>query len=231
MPQPLSRVRPKAPILASPEALALRPNLTPYIAEIIARWAYVEANLRTILTYILRSEAAPVIAMLHAATSAVLQINMIHAAGSAKLNDPELEMFEAVLKIAKASASKRNAIAHHVWGYTSHLPDALLLIDPLAYSDIFVELQKARDDQSQGWVIFEADAARTMVYRETDFLQIIEDLKTVEKCTTFLINYLEPANIARDQMYRWLTDEPLIDVALKTIRKSRAPHVKPQQPS
>jgi hypothetical protein len=115
-PQPLSRVRPNALVNASPEAIALRPKLAPLIAEIIARWADIEVNIGTILSYVLRTEAGPIAAMLHAIVSASAQMDMIHAAGSAKLFDPELEVFEAVIKIARAAAKKRNAVAHHIWG-------------------------------------------------------------------------------------------------------------------
>ncbi len=65
-PQPLSRVRPQAVVMASPEAIILRPKLAPLIAEIIARWADIEANVGTILSFILRAEAAPTAAMLYA---------------------------------------------------------------------------------------------------------------------------------------------------------------------
>ncbi len=43
-------------------------------------------------------EAAPISAMLHAVISASAQMDMIVAAGREKLFDPELEMFEAVIK-------------------------------------------------------------------------------------------------------------------------------------
>jgi hypothetical protein len=222
-PQPLSRVRPNALIMASPDAIVRRPRLAPLIAEIIARWADIEANVGTILSYVLRAEAAPVAAMLNAIVSASAQMDMIHAAGWAKLFDPELETFEAVIKIARAAAKKRNTIAHHVWAYSDDLPEALLLIDPEAYSEMFVKLQDALSQPDAGWTMLQADSERTMVYRENDLTQIIEELKTVARCTTFLINYLEPRHVARDRMYSMLCGEPLIGAALISIRKSRLP--------
>ena len=226
-PQPLSRVRSQAAIMATPDAIALRPKLAALIAEIIARWADIEANTGTILSYVLRAEAAPVTAMLHAVVSSSAQMDMIEAAGRAKLFDPELEIYEAVIKIARAAAKKRNAIAHHVWGYTDELPEALLLIEPEAYGEIFVELQQVLKSPTPGLRVPQINSAQTMVYRENDFIQIVEEFKTVSKCTTFLINYLEPRHSARDQMYRHLCSEPLIDAALKTLRKDRVHRPKP----
>jgi hypothetical protein len=230
-PQPLSRVRPNAIVMASPDAIVLRPKLAPLIAEIIARWADIEANIGSILSYILRAEAAPTAAMLYAIRSSSAQIEMVLAAGSVKLFDPELEIFEAVIQTAKTVAKKRNHIAHHVWAYTTELPEALLLIEPEAYSDMFVELQEAFKLPSAGWTFLHPDRERTWVYRENDFLQIITDLKTVARCTTFLINYLQPKHIARDRMYSTLCSEPSIDAALLSIRKNRPPRPAPPQPN
>jgi hypothetical protein len=220
----------RAVIMASPEAIALRPKLAPLIAQIIARWADIEANIGTILSFVLRAEAAPVAAMLYAVRSSSAQMDMILAAGWAKLFDPELEIFEAVIQTARAAAKKRNAIAHHIWGYTAELPEALLLMEPGAYSDMFVEIQDIFKSPSAGWTPLEADRERTWVYRENDFQEIIAELKTVARCTTFLINYLEPKHAARDQMYSMLCSEQPIDAALKSIRKSRQPRPRPQQP-
>jgi hypothetical protein len=230
-PQPLSRVRPKALVSASPEAIALRPKLAPLIAEIIARWADIEANIGTVLSYILRAEAAPTAAMLYAVRSSSAQMDMILAAGWAKLFDPQLEIFEAVIQTARIVAKKRNAIAHHVWGYAAELPEALLLIEPEAYSDMFVELQKVFESPDTGWTLLQTDNERTLVYREGDFNEVITELKTVARCTTFLINYLEPKHTARDLMYSMLCNEPLIDAAVLSIRKSRQPRPRPQQPT
>jgi hypothetical protein len=232
-PQPLSRVRPLAIVMATPEAVTLRPKLAPFIAEIIARWADIEANIGTILTYILRAEAAPSVAMLHAVRSSSAQMDMILAAGWAKLFDPELEMFEAVIQLARTASKKRNTIAHHVWAYSHDLPNALLLIDPEAYSDMFVELQRTfgSEEPTAGWFPLDNDKSRTLVYRKNDFLEIITELKIVARSTTFLINYLEPRHAARDYMYRKLCNEPLIDAALTSIRKSRLPRPAPRQPN
>ncbi len=92
-------------------------------------------------------------------------------------------------------AKSRHAVAHHVWAYTNELPDALLLVEPEAYSEIFVNLQKAREQQPTGWIMIHPDRSRTMVYRDGDFRQTIENLRAVAKCTTFLINYLDAASL------------------------------------
>ena len=178
-PQPLSRVCPRATIFVTPKAIALRPKLSPLIAEIIARWAGIEAATVAVLSHLMGAEARPVAAMLNAITSASAQMDMIEAAAWAKLFDPDLEAFEALIKIARAAAKKRNAIAHHLWGHCEDLPDALLLIEPEAWTDISVKFQEALYSTARSQTItFQPDPEQVSVYRENDFLQIIEELKT-----------------------------------------------------
>jgi hypothetical protein len=98
----------------SDDALNRRPNLSPFILEIIARWTGIELQLAATLSGILRAEAVPVTAMLYKINSISTQINMIEAAGKAKLDGPELEAFEAVIIIARRVAGKRNDVVHHV---------------------------------------------------------------------------------------------------------------------
>ncbi|MHC2837927.1 hypothetical protein [Bradyrhizobium diazoefficiens] len=112
--------------------------MAPFVAEIIVRWADIEANVGSILAFLLAAEAGPTIAMLQTVRSASAQMDMIVSAGKIKLIDPELEMFEAVVRLARSAARKRNNVAHHIWAFCDELPDALLLVEPVAYLDIFV---------------------------------------------------------------------------------------------
>lgn len=233
-PQPLSRVRPSASVIVTPEAVSLRPKLSPLIAEIIARWASLEVGIGSVLSHILGTEAAPVAAMIHAVTSASAQMDMIEAAGWAKLFDPDLELFEALIKIARAAAKKRNTIAHHVWAYCPELPDALLLVEPEAQSNVSVRVQQVLHPAPHAgtqsiWLNLSPDIEGVMVYRENDFRQIIEELNTVAKCASLLVLCLERVS-AHDQIRRLLSSEPLIDAALKSIRKNRPPRPRLQQP-
>lgn len=74
-------------------------------------------------------------------------------------NYPEsLELFETLRAIVKTSEKRRDKFAHHRWGISADLPDALLLIDP---RDEF-----AKDPGG----LFE----KVFVYTEQDFTKIIE---------------------------------------------------------
>jgi hypothetical protein len=229
-PQLLSRVRPQATILVTTKALKLRPKLAPFIAEIIGGWASLEVTASIILGHVLQTDAAPIAAMLHAINSASARISMMESAGAAKLLDPELELFQAFMKIIRAAARKRNPIAHHIWGYTEELPEALLLIEPEAQLDVSVRAQNTiRGFSTETHLVLQPDRDRVWVYREGDFTEIIEEQNTISKNAFLLILYLERASF-RDQIYPQLCAEPLIDAALKSIRKSRQPRPAPQRP-
>ena len=229
-PQPLSSVRRNAKVLASPDAITLRPNLAPLIAQIIARWADIEANVASILAFVLHAEAGPTVAMIQAVRSATAQMDMIEAAGAAKLQDPELEVFEAVLRLARRAASKRNNVAHHIWAYSPDLPEALLLIEPPAYLELFVAVSAAIRDPNVPPPDNQPDRTRTFVYREQEFLEIISEMKVVARCTTYAINYLHGQHPARHRLYAQLFAEPLFETAVLAIRKARPPIPEPEPP-
>src|SRR5262245_10415661 len=116
-PQPLSRVRPDAVVVAGPgpQTFDRRPAFAPYIAKIISQWSYNEANLCSILAYLLSAEAGPVIAMVQALRNSSAQLDLVKAASESKLYDPELEVAQAVIYLARKCATKRHLVAHHVW--------------------------------------------------------------------------------------------------------------------
>jgi hypothetical protein len=137
-PQPLSRVRPKAKALPGPEALYThRPNLAPLAMAVIAHWSEIEVKNASMLAFVLRAEAAPTMAMIQAIRSASAQMDVIEAAGSVKLTGQHLEIFKAIIRLARKAAKKRHPIAHHVWAFSMEMVDAILLVEPSAYLEMF----------------------------------------------------------------------------------------------
>jgi hypothetical protein len=229
-PQPLSSFRPDADVHPSPEAILLRPKLAPYIAEIVAGWADIEANIGAMLSFILEAEFSVTAAMLSSIRSSSGQFDAVAAAGSAKLYDPDLELLEAILLVARGAAKKRNAIAHHIYGYSEALPEALLLIEPEAYAEVFVTINKSTAGglklPSFGPIM--PDKRRTFVYREADFREIISEFKTVAKCVVLASLHLDPKVGKPDVFYTEVCAEPLIGAALTRVRNSRQPRPKPE---
>ena len=220
-----------------------RPEYAPYISMIISQWSYNEANLCSILAYLLSANAGPVMDMVYTLNSTGVQLDMIEAAAERQLFDPELELFQAVLYLARKCAKKRHRVAHHVWAYSDDLPNALILIDPSAYVEVFVKLQIPRDISDTSFLqrmsqeiakLAQAgehyDLDRCFVYRENDLKAVIDEMAIVSRCTTLLINYLNPSHAARDQIYSLLALQPGIDAALSNVRKNRPRKPIPQPP-
>jgi hypothetical protein len=230
-PQPVSFYRRKKIVIwASHESIERRPGLAPYIARVIAKWGHIEGNICSILAYLLAAEATPTMAMLQSLRSSSAQFDMIEAAAKTKITDEtEIEMFQAVMLVARKGAQRRHQVAHHIWAHSDQLPNALILIDPAAYADIFVRLQEVPtpsgivEDESFG----QPDSRRCFIYRKNEFEEILTHFQVISRSTTFLIRYIQPDRRSKDRAYGWLTGEPMIQEAVKAIRAARP---KPKSP-
>jgi hypothetical protein len=216
-PQPLSRVRPKAVALPGAETLyEHRPRLAPLAMAVIAHWSEIEAKTASILAYVLRAEAAPTMAMLQAIRSASAQMDMIEAAGASKLSGEKLEMFDAIIRLARNAAKKRHPIAHHVWAFARDMVDAALLVEPSAY----LEMMVAHSTAERAFVP-KLDNARVMVYRDRDFHEIIEEMKVVARCIDHVTFILSARLPEPHETYARLSAEPLFQEALQWTKKNR----------
>jgi hypothetical protein len=218
-PQPLSKVNPRARVLWDDDTLYKhRPEFAPLAIGVIAHWSIIEAKIAGILSFVLRSEARPIMAMIRAIRSASAQMDMIESAGEVKLKDQnELEIFLATIRLARNAAKHRHPIAHHIWAFCQEMPDAILLADPQAYVDIFVAVS-AVDGKSS-----EPDKSLIKVYRKSDFEQIIREMETTSKCVDDAMFILNGHLRVPPQIYARLLAEPLFQEAVKWLRKTR-PH-------
>jgi len=214
-PQPLSRVRPNSKALPGPETLYQhRPRFAPLAMAVIAHWSEIEAKAASMLAFVLRTEAAPTMAMLQSIRSASAQMDMIEAAGQVKLTGQHREIFEATIRLARNAAKKRHPIAHHIWAFSMDMVDAILLVEPSAYLDMFVTL-------STWGGVGALDNKRAMVYRERDFHEIIEEMKAVARCIDGATWILSGRGPVSPETFARLSAEPLFQEALKWTKKNR----------
>jgi hypothetical protein len=99
------------------------------------------------------------------------------------------------------------------------LPDALLLIDPSAHLEMFVAVSLAID--GVGSHIFEPDRNLVMVYRENDFLEIINQMKVTAHCFQAMLSIADPRTTVSPRVYELLHAEPLFETSLLETRKAR----------
>jgi hypothetical protein len=229
-PQPLSRVRRKAPIFIGAACLFHRSALAPYVSQVIGYWAEVEGNAASLLTTILRTEGAPTAAMLACLRASSLQFDMLLAAASVKLTGLELEVVKTLVQMARTVGKKRHFIAHHIWGKCDELPDALLLVPPDLYVDFFVRLNiwtETKEISKKPSLDF--DRAKIFVYREADFIEIIKDLESTSVClgqfSMFLSSFKKEGPLKEgDLLYMTLDNAPFFRATLLAMRKKRHTH-------
>lgn len=169
MPQPLSRVAPESLILIGNSGdwpINRHPELGLLAINAISSWSNVENWLLRLFVKILggdQSMSANIFLSLGNQTAKNAAIN---AAAKTLLTDQEeLQVFDAIIKIAKTNEKARNKLAHWTWGDTPNVPDAVLLIDPrTTLSDI--------------------DCKDVYVYKRVDFVSIIES--NIELCSLIL---------------------------------------------
>lgn len=230
-PQPLSSFRRKKPIPASIDynAPALRPNQAAQIMRIIAIWSHIDQLLTIMTTTFLKTDFETVTAMLAAITSSAGKRAAIKAAAQSALkNKPDdLKLFEAVLSVTKASRERRHEYAHHLWGHTEEIKDAILLVDPKYMAEHHAKSESATQRWLQrptAFTIFDNDTrpefpnlddSKIMVHRDKN---IAEDLKQAQAAYGMFFNlrFVLSSHPASDHMRRELLRLPPLKQALQS---------------
>jgi hypothetical protein len=128
-PQPITRIISNPTVDFDPAKLATVPHLTALPMAVIAIWGAIDGNLAKMLSHIVGSDFAIVVAMLHALKSQDSQRSAIFGAAEKALHSDDYNLLKAVDKVTKASRARRHEYAHHLWGIPN-VSDALALLDP-----------------------------------------------------------------------------------------------------
>jgi hypothetical protein len=160
MPQPISRVNPRANIAianAGDRPLLRHPDLAALAIEAIASWSNVESFLFNMFIELLggnESVAANIYLSLENQSAKNAALN---AAAETQLKEKaeEYAVFKAIMSIAKTNEKSRNKLAHWTWGDSTNIDDAILLINPRS-------------------LINGLDKSEVFLYKERDFTSITE---------------------------------------------------------
>jgi hypothetical protein len=128
-PQPITRIISNPTVDFDPAKLATVPHLTALPMAVIAIWGAIDGNLAKMLSHIVGSDFAIVVAMLHALRNQDSQRSAIFGAAEKALPSDDYSLLKAVDKVTKASRDRRHEYAHHLWGIPN-IPDALALLNP-----------------------------------------------------------------------------------------------------
>jgi hypothetical protein len=234
MPNPLSRVREDPKVSFAP-VLLLEHKLAPRIATSLAMWSVTEAGLGRLLTVIMGAQARPSLAMFGALTSNAAKVATVKAAARSILPEKELEMFEAISPLLDRAAAQRHKFAHHIWGVSEDVPDALLLVDPMHSLGFTVDVNEHVFARLRDWSL-EAETSvpkfpidKVFVYRAADFDRYIKETATAGTLLHYLCLIVDPA-LGGERVHPLLEEEPEFQTALSRLRQARNKQAAKLQP-
>jgi hypothetical protein len=200
-PQPLSKVKPNAQITIGPQAISRYAKLAVIVMRVIAEWADIYGNYSAMLSSCLRADITLGTAMFQALTGGEARMAALKAVLSRKLSADDYRLFEAVLKATNESKNRRNDFAHSIWGWSSDIPNALLLMSPsvlLDYSSTFrqhivdtkkpIEIKDGIVRHVLTIPTVEIDRSRIQVFREADLKR---DQKAAEQASLLVAWFFE----------------------------------------
>jgi hypothetical protein len=166
-PQPLPAVRADASIMIENNTLADRPELAAKIMHVISLWSSIESAFATLLCYLLGADLEIGVGMYQSLISSEAKRAALDGAAKQALSPEDYTLFRAVVKVVKPSRERRNDFAHHLWGHSPQLPDAVLLVDPKFSFDMHTSMKR-----------FEAalEERREKAIRTGDFTPRLEDI-------------------------------------------------------
>ena len=238
-PQPLSRVKPSAQINFDASALLRRPELAVYPMATIARWSLIDKLLAEMLMSMLRSTDLSVgMAMFQALTGGELKRAALLAGAEEAFGSRSEEncLFKAVLRAINPSRNRRNDFAHHMWGTSKELPDALLLVDPKIWVrhstavEVHAKALKSADAEKFFLSMFkpepskELDRRKVQVFRKRDLEEDAEAARaSAEYALRLSLALQEPKSATADAMWRALLTVPPIQQEFRRLTNENAP--------
>lgn len=205
-PNPVSQVRADAAIRAwwdLPSELCLD------VAEIVRRWAFVEAALLRMTQSFLQAEFTLVASMLLKIDNMGSRRAALHGAAEKRLQGDDLALWRACFTAMRRAEEVRNKWVHSHWAGAPEIPNAILLIDPR-----HLEAWHAEANEKEEFPRLDRD--KVMVYRKAD---LESDLRDVSEAV-HIVEHLE-------EWVGWvMVDAPELAAGEREILLDEFPRVK-----
>lgn len=219
--QPLSYVRRDAETLFLTNALERRPELAVLIAQCIATWSEVEAQMALLLSAIMKAHERPAAAVFLSIRNARAQREAMVAAAESELDGRELEMFRAIMIVYQALEAQRSDLAHGIFAISDDLPDSIVWMHAKDYVfgalETITGLLRERPPVVRG-----ARKEAEFVYRKGDLEslrnQIMELAGAIFSLTIFLHVPRNMSVEAAETEFQRLYTSPQIQQALSRLR-------------
>jgi hypothetical protein len=228
MPHPLSHVRRNAEVEVYPYALRDHPDFALIAMEVIALWADIDGNLAGVLANMLRTDIEAGAAIYEALSGGQSRRAALLAVATTMPKWQQL-LLHACLQAVKPSRDQRNDFAHHVWGRSKDVANALLLMPPDVVTKRNVSLRQRVEHLPDGRGVIapqDFDRARIMVYRRADFERA---RRGALEATGIIGNLYGAIGVApTESARRALLNEPLVQQALESLIPENDPVVQAQ---
>jgi hypothetical protein len=222
-------------VVRGANALTDRPALALKIALIMNAWAMVESELGILLSVLLGANAETIVNVYNALNSWFQQCKVVVAAGEAVLEADDLELLQAILRVANTLIEKRNKIAHATWAATPSVPDGLVLWRVKAGTSNFAKTQSMQEKQSRAFSQQDISTAlqhrdditnsylktarNFEVYRAADFDRLVRKLESLDDWI-FKFQFSLSAEY-RKEMRQKLRTVAAIRVEIERLHKAR----------
>jgi hypothetical protein len=196
---------------------------------VIALWAHIDGDLATLFSKFLKTDIATGTAVYQAFNGTEARRIALFAVAEVALPEWQLLALRAVWNATKASREQRHKFAHHVWGTSKQIPDALLLM----HSSVVVAKNISHRQRTQhlpdGRGVIapkDLDREKVFVYRQADF----ERAEKEARSASWLVTLLHPAIGERwhEVGRRQLWSEPRFQQAVQPLIRESSPEVQAQ---
>ena len=224
--QPLAKFNDVNHLSFAPGSVFQRPSLAPHVMLVIEQWSFTEARILLILKHCLGGDPTVTSAVLLSIDSQAAQRSAILAAAKAVLNEEYGLLFQSSFLSTLASRNTRHRFAHHLWGVSDDLPDALLLQDPKDFHTALAQRVKrvaAREKAGiypAGEDVRSLDRSGMSVWRERDFLEEVDAAKRADTVVAHLESLVASVQNGSsvDSILQWLLKDPLIQQRLQKAK-------------
>lgn len=220
--QPLSSVNPKANHGFGTTTFKEYPNLAIYVAKVISFGSVMEHKWAAIFAHAMKSDLEAAMTIYKGLSGSASRLSILRGLAGLRLSVEDYELMEAVYVATRYAQRLRNDFAHHLWGYSPEIKDALLLIDPTYYPAL---------DATAGIIEGQTfDKSKMYVYRERDLEEAVNEVHLGMLCVVeFVQSVIAADETWRNQARVKLLQRHPVAQALDNLRKKKSKQCSPPQ--
>ena len=220
MPQPLSRVKPNADLSVGPLDLPGK-ELAKDVAAVIGCCSYLEATLGECLAHLIKSKPSLGVVIFQSLVSTTSKLAVLKGVISHVLTGYERDILLCLVQLASRAISRRNEIAHGLWGSSPDIPDALVLMSTSAHLDVEVRrltsIKRKRFDKE----LFALYRSKMQIYKKQDFDNIFHDLLVAARQIEHFWSLKRAKSLLPGAMRSWISTSPHLQEELRRLREGR----------